>query len=125
MKDDSIYNLHKVPDDIIIKELRVEIGILKSERDELRDLLPIEKKINTKEKYVMNLENRINNLLNKNKKLESEGKVAILTRMSSMMSKQLNRARADILTKNKQIDLLQKELLKIKCYEEKIDSISN
>lgn len=36
MKDLELFGLLKVPDEVVIKELRTEIGMLKSENDELK-----------------------------------------------------------------------------------------
>lgn len=36
MKDSELFGLLKIPDEIVIKELRTEIGMLKSENDELK-----------------------------------------------------------------------------------------
>lgn len=36
MKDSELFGLLKIPDEVVIKELRTEIGMLKSENDELK-----------------------------------------------------------------------------------------
>lgn len=36
MKDSELFGLLKIPDEVVIKKLRTEIGMLKSENDELK-----------------------------------------------------------------------------------------
>jgi hypothetical protein len=69
MKDDEIYGLLKVPDEVIIKELRLELGKatsyiqeLEQENKRLKDESPEEKKAIRKEKIFNEYRDKVTQL---------------------------------------------------------------
>lgn len=99
-KDKAVHGLHKVPDSELIKTLRYEIGVLTSERDELKDGL----------KEIKNLE-VYRSTLNENKNLKKKLKTAEkLLEPSKLMLKEQG---IIIDSLNKRNEFLEKELFKL------------
>jgi len=79
----AVHGLEKIPDSILLKKSREEIGGLKSEIEFLEsEVLRLKTDLNTKagfklsseQKIVIRTSERIQQLLKRNKKLEEEGK---------------------------------------------------
>lgn len=123
-KDKEIFGLHKIPDKELIKELRKEIGILNSEKDELKFLIEQKdseinelneniKKINEnsysksditlilrKEERYRSLVEQINNLNSKNRKLTNDNhslisKLAIKCREYIELDEKFNKLKSE------------------------------
>ena len=81
-KDDDIFGLLKVPDAEIIKQLRFDIGLLTSERDEaLYELKilkenPIEHKQSENSAFIFSLQGQVRNLKSRIEQLENGESIA-------------------------------------------------
>jgi len=81
-KSDELYGLFKVPDTEIIKQLKFDIGILTSERDEALDELkmlkenPIEHKQSENSAFIFSLQGQVRNLKSRIDQLENGESVA-------------------------------------------------
>lgn len=116
-KDKEIFGLHKIPDKELIKQLRVEIGILYSEIDELKYKLeeksPLEHKQSENSEYIRSMEGQVKNLKLKIKQLEDDFDI-------TTMKEQISSLNELISTKNRKIIALERELLKQLKYEKTI-----
>ena len=79
----AVHGLEKIPDAVLLKKSREEIGGLKSEIEFLEsEVVRLETELNTKagfklsseQKLVVKTDERVQQLLKRNKKLETEGK---------------------------------------------------
>lgn len=99
-KGDPIFDLEKVPDSVVIKSLRVEVGILKSEIDELNYIIGRKQHPHAKNsEYIISMEGQIRNLKAKIDQLESNEDTMDL--------------KAVILARDRQVALLKQELFKL------------
>lgn len=113
-KDKPIFGLEKIPDKEIIKQLRLEIGIQRSEIDELKYKLEekpsLEHKQSENSIYIHDLERCVENQKAKIKKLEDDFDI-------TTMKEQISSLNELISTKNRKIIALERELLKQLKYE--------
>lgn len=101
-KDAPNYDLEKIPDSAVIKQLRFELGVLKSENDELRYEISIKHHPQAKNStHIKSMEGQIRNL-----------KAKLSNHVDVDQSELINKLSHRLTLANRQIEILQAELIK-------------